>query len=260
MIVYAGMPELGGKLTRAARDAAIPVMVSANRFRRRDRPGTWRLRTPDLDGCRVVLDSAGFVTMKLYGRYLWTPAEYARLAAIARPEWWASMDFCCEPELSADTVDRQLATTSHLLRCRVAADREEIAPPMPVLQGWEPWSYLRHAEQLDRLFRGSWPALVGVGSVCRRPLKGGTGLLAVVDRLDRELPAGVQFHLFGVKSAALSYLVTCSRVASVDSMAWDMAARRSGRGVDHRARTLLSWHRGQVEAAKGRRPFQRRLF
>ena len=39
------------------------------------------------------------------------------------------------------------------------------------------------------------------------------------------LPTHVRFHLFGVKSAAVSKLKDRPRVASVDSMAWSSAAR-----------------------------------
>lgn len=259
MIIYAGMPELGGHLPWAARAAAIPLMVSANRFAKGRKPGDWRRSTPDLDGSRVVLDSAGFVAMLLYGGYRWTPEQYADLAANLRPEWWASMDFCCEPELEMVTRERQEKTTAHLVLCRDAGDASGSGEPMPVIQGWHPEEYVRHAEEILALYSEP-PGMIGIGSVCRRPLYGETGLLAVVDALDAALPPCVGCHLFGVKSAALPFLATCPRVASVDSMAWDFRARRSDeRGVASRAAHLCRWYRNQVAFARTRRPFQRGL-
>ena len=54
---------------------------------------------------------------------------------------------------------------------------------------------------------------------------GENGLMRVLDTLEGVLPTHVRFHLFGVKSAAVSKLKDRPRVASVDSMAWNSAAR-----------------------------------
>jgi len=40
-----------------------------------------------------------------------------------------------------------------------------------------------------------WPALVGVGSVCRRSLSGENGLMRVLDTLEGVLPTHVRFRL-----------------------------------------------------------------
>lgn len=72
------------------------------------------------------------------------------------------------------------------------------------------------------------PDLIGIGSVCRRELHGPSGLLPIVACLDLELPKRVKLHLFGVKSDALDWLGPYKdRIASIDSMAWDLDARYS---------------------------------
>lgn len=43
-----------------------------------------------------------------------------------------------------------------------------------------------------------WPALVGIGSVCRRNVSGRDGIASIVDALDTAPPKHVRFHLFGV--------------------------------------------------------------
>ncbi len=258
MEIFAGMPELGGHLPRVAREAGIPIMVSANRFAKALPPGKWRQETPDLEGSRVVLDSAGFVAMKLYGGYRWSPESYAELAERLAPEWWASMDYCCEPELAKDAGHvgaRQWATLVMLRRCRRAAAGQ---PPMPVIQGWHRDDYSDHAKDMDRVLSGDWPDLVGVGSVCRRSLWGESGVLSIVDRLDSILPARTGLHLFGIKSEAIRYLASCPRVRSVDSMAWDYGARKRGHsGVQARGRELVRWYSRQLEAVSSPLPFQR---
>ncbi len=219
-----------------------------------------------LDGLAVALDSAGFVAMQLYGGYRWTPRAYAGLAAELDPLWWASMDFCCEPEITAADAGaiaaRQWMTTWHLTLCRHAAREVGAKMPMPVIQGWHRDDYVEHAKEIDRALGGDWPDLVGVGSVYRRSLKGEAGVLAIVDRLDSVLPDHVGLHLFGVKSTALEYLASCPRVASVDSMAWDAAYRRRGNagGVHERAEFMRDWFHRQQKRATSPRPFQRWLI
>lgn len=49
--------------------------------------------------------------------------------------------------------------------------------------------------------------------------------MAVLRVLERVLPRHVRLHLFGVKGDALQALHGNPRILSVDSMAWDQAAR-----------------------------------
>lgn len=248
-----GIPASFPRFSAAARALDAPMLVSANAFARR---GALKFHRVDpFDGADVALDSAGFVAMMRYGGYPWSVAAYVRLAA-ARPwAWWASRDYCCEPQIAgnAEEVSRRIAlTVASLSECREAADLAGIAAPMPVLQGWHPADYLRCAEAM-----GSLPALVGVGSVCRRSLAGSDGLLSVLGALDAALPRHVRLHLFGVKGSAIAALAGHPRIASVDSMAWDFAARRekSKRGlpsctIEHRAAEMRRWY-GQQMNAKG---------
>lgn len=63
--------------------------------------------------------------------------------------------------------------------------------------------------------------------MCRRDIHGPEGLVAVVEHLDRILPTGVRLHCFGAKGTALRYLKAFGdRVASIDSQAYGIAARR----------------------------------
>ena len=125
----------------------------------------------------------------------------------------------------------------------------DVPLPLPTLQGRRPEDYLWSARELARVHPwGRLPELVGVGSVCTRPLYGDEGLMPVMDALHAALPWWVRLHLFGVKGAALSLLHRWpGRVASVDSMAWDKAAQIRARedgtpyDLDHRAAELVRW-------------------
>ncbi len=252
-VLRVGIPEPNGSLPLAAERLGVPVLLSASRLwdakRQRFRePG---MATWDLD---MALDSAGFTAMKTWGGcYPWSPRAYCELGVFHSWSFWSQPDLCCEPEIadSPAEVERRVEESAELLAevseiaegliaracvdlaLRVSAAEyrgcmERMRRPMPVLQGWRPADYLGSIRRVDEVLGGKWPELVGVGSVCRRHLHGEAGLLALLAVLDAELPAHVRLHLFGVKGQALLHLHPwLHRIESVDSMAWDFAARRS---------------------------------
>jgi hypothetical protein len=224
-----------------------PILVSANSLWRHGQFIGWRA----YEGFDVALDSGGFVAMRRYGGYRFTPEQYGALVAQMRPTWWAQMDFCCEPELAANrsaVAKRIDATARHLEACRRVATELSIEMPLLVLQGWKPQDYCQGPIYEQNY---QWPDLIGVGSVCRRNVNGPDGVLAVVDAIDRVLPANVKLHLFGVKSAALKALRHHPRFESMDSMAWSMRARWHAieNGLpcsgEMRADFLQSWYKRQ---------------
>lgn len=253
--IIAGIEGNRSPLIREARERRIPVMVSANSYwnPKRDRfSPSWRV----LEGLRVHLDSGGFVAMKRYGGFRFTPEQYITLAAQMSPVWWAQMDHCCEPEVAGDRseVFRRIDKTAGNLReCRSLASELGASAPLMVLQGWKPSDYVSGPAFDDTAFE--WPDLIGVGSVCRRSLDGPDGLVAVLRKLDAVLPAHVRFHLFGVKSQAIEKLHWHPRIASVDSMAHSYGARVVCREAkipctgEHRAASLVEWTTRQREAA-----------
>ena len=253
MKVRVGIPLPGGQLVAAARARGYAVLFSANAFAStypvgHERAGYFRrFRRPDaaqLAGLDAALDSAGYVAAAHYGGYRWSVDEYLDLVASHSWAWWASMDMCCEPQIAQDRPLRLLrmaATAGLLWECSRGARSRGLPDPMPVLQGWSAAEYQQCAEWLPLL---EWPELVGLGSMCRRSVGGSDGVLAILDAVDRVLPAHVKLHLFGVKSTALEQVVHHPRVASMDSMAWDVrarVARRTGRDMAFRIEHMQAW-------------------
>jgi hypothetical protein len=285
--VMIGLPYSSkGELLNAALECGARILISAGSCWRKGalrRPGmaTW------IAG--ASMDSAGFTAMR-QGGYRWSVFEYVDmitgLGAYAPHgdclpfplKWWSAMDFCCEPEIAKDRaeVERRIDATittydetiEYLDWWRGEGDTWT-PDPMPVLQGRLPSDYLRCAAGIayNREIRGrdALPDLVGIGSVCRRHLHGPDGLISVLRALHAELPPHVRLHLFGVKGAALPELAEFEgRVESIDSMAWDFAARVKAREagipctVGHRARTMKAWYAAQI-AAKPRLRVRRRV-
>jgi hypothetical protein len=102
---------------------------------------------------RWALDSGGFTELSLYGEWRVSEAEYVaaarRFAAeVGGLDWIAPMDWMCEPLIRARTglsvAAHQERTVDNFLRLRALAPDLPIAP---VVQGWTPFEYVRHAEQ-----------------------------------------------------------------------------------------------------------------
>jgi len=252
-LLRVGVPEPGGHLVDVAREAGLPVLFSANAFMHKTDGEVVRVQRPDrtrFGQLDAALDSAGYVASALYGGYPWTVDQYLDLVQAFPWRWYSAMDLACEPEIASDdtAVLFRIAETCRLFSVLSRAAHERGLPsPVPVIQGYQPAQYAWCVEQFPIV---RWPDLVGIGSVCRRPLTGPNGVLAILDTLDGLLPRNVRFHFYGLKGSALSVIGQHPRLASVDSMAWDYAARRAhptGRSVALRGSFMLDW------AARNRR-------
>jgi hypothetical protein len=294
LLVRVGIPHGGGRLAYHAFNEDYAGMVSASAFWN---PKTGRFRIPeatDLTEIDFALDSAGFTAMRLFqskgrqrgiaGVYPWTMEQFVELASFSGATWVAQPDLCCEPEVAADqaAIDHRINATATLLEGMlrvVYAWQDELSKtmsagelqnavriPVPVAQGWSVDDYRRSIDLMMQVWERwmPWiapPALIGLGSVCRRHLTDPKhGLFAILEGVEGHLPAGSKLHLFGVKGQALERLKMYEWVASVDSMAADFAARVKARKagvsntVAHRAAELDRWMAvasGRIRAASG---------
>lgn len=141
---------------------------------------------------------------------------------IGQLEWAAPQDWMCEPVMlkkTGLTVDEhQRLTIENYLELRSLAPD---LPIIPVLQGWSLGDYWRHVEAYDAagIDLAALP-LVGVGSVCRRQNTTVAG--TVFASLAAE---GIKLHGFGLKMTGLR--ASLSSLASADSMAWSLNARKN---------------------------------
>lgn len=240
--------------------AGVPLFVSARRLRGQK---TWRrFRAP------WALDSGGFTELSLHGKWTVTPWEYVRdvrrwAQQCGAPEFAAPQDWMCEPVMLARTgktvaEHQELTVTNYLDLRRLGPE----LPFAPVLQGWEYGDYLRHVEMYEAVgVRLAGKPVVGVGSVCRRQDTG------MVEELMRELSGrGIRCHGFGFKMNGLARAARW--MASADSMAWSLQARRAAPlpGCTHRTcancpRYALAWRERALAAVRrGRQATTGSLF
>ncbi|MFP3637734.1 hypothetical protein [Paraburkholderia sp. SIMBA_054] len=229
----------------------------------------------------------------------WTYSQYIALAAELMPTWWSAPDTCCEPAVAAnqEEIDWRIRVTGTLLHGtlqtiyewqeELSKDTSEstvasmLRPCVGILQGWRISDYLRSLDMLMDVWDywsacspvgadgKRWlapPALIGLGSVCRRePNHPEHGLFAILDQLAGRLPKGCMLHLFGVKGTALERVRMYDFVASVDSMAFDVTARVKARqsnisnSMAHRKTEMTRWMDVAAERMKPKAGDQFRL-
>jgi hypothetical protein len=289
LLIRVGIPHRGGKLAFHAFNEGYAAMVSASAFWN---PKTGRFNIPeatDLSEIDFALDSAGFTAMMLFqakglqagiaGVYPWTMEQYVELASLSGASWIAQPDMCCEPAIAPDqdAIDYRINATATLLEGMlrvVYAWQNELARtmsatsiqsmvriPVPVAQGWLVDDYRRSIDLMMRVWERwmPWiapPALIGLGSVCRRHLTDPKhGLFAILEGLEGHIPSGSRLHLFGEKGQALERVKMYEWVAGVDSMAFDFAARiearKSGQAntIAHRAIQMDRWMTSAIRRA-----------
>ena len=250
MIFYLGTHEPAWLWSRSI---GVPLFVSCRRLARRPR------RSPFPGAlAQWALDSGGFSELSMFGAWRTSPSQYAAEARrwrdeIGRLDWAAVQDWMCEPSIRARTgltvrEHQERTVESYLVLVALAPD----IPWAPVLQGWNVEDYHAHVEMHSRAGVDLWAApAVGVGSVCRRQHT------AEVEGLIRELAAaGLEVHGFGFKVEGVARCANA--LASADSLAWSLAARRRPPlpGCSHETcancpRFALAWRARVLESLRG---------
>ncbi len=185
-----------------------------------------RLRKLPRAVCPWAMDSGAFTELSMHGKwtvpYMQYVSEVNRASnEIGNLQWVAPMDWMCEPfilqKTGLDVQTHQARTVVNLLELRPWLDGKVI----PVLQGWSPWDYLRHAERYIKCGVNLYAEpVIGVGSICRRQ---NTAKAATI--LTLLASEGFNLHAFGLKLGGLK--LAHNLIKSADSMAWSFDARRT---------------------------------
>jgi hypothetical protein len=218
-----GIDELKPHCIPAGMD--VPIMLPASSYAR---GGLKPPRLPSSFTNRAA-DCGGFVaTFRWGGQYRYTPEQYVTWLHTWNPQWGATMDFCCEDEITGGKPgivrERQQKTSdmAHLFWFRY---RDVQWAWVPTIQGWEIDDYRRHAQEMKPLidemhtFYGADSFFrVGIGTLCRRASSEMIRQVALA--VAQEL-GDVPLHLWGIKLGAMkSPLALPEQVASVDSAAF----------------------------------------
>jgi hypothetical protein len=282
LVMRVGITEKSGHLPFHAFQNGYPTMVSANAFWD-DKAQAFKFpQATDLSETDFAMDSAGFTAILNFQQkgpqrgmasvFPWPFHDYVGFATSCGASWWSAPDLCCEPEVASNQkeVRRRIQATATMLEgClrllwkwqnNFADDgfsarqiANQLKPCVPILQGFKACNYVESLELTMEVWERwtPWlalPALIGVGSVCRRDLRDKEhGLFTILAAIEGLLPKKSRVHLFGVKGTALDELKMMPFVASADSCAYDYAARlKAYRGkftnsVAHRSSEMTAW-------------------
>ncbi len=254
----------------------VPVLLPASSWARKmNRFGVMRPpKLPDHVTERAA-DCGGYVATFKWGDYRFSPQQYVDWLQTWQPQWAATMDYCCEDEITSGNTGvvraRQQRTTEMAYHFWQEYKRARWCW-VPTVQGWQPEDYRQHARELAPLIAemadyygpGS-DFRVGIGTLCRRADV--PTIVRITEIVAAELP-GISLHIWGVKITALRHRIALPRaIRSCDSAAWEGAfgqgheARRAS-GLTEREyayKVALPRYLRKVEAALDA-PKQQRLF
>src|SRR3954463_9031865 len=122
----------------------VPVLLPASSWARK------HLSRPNLPAqiTETAADSGGYVATKVWGDYRYSPAQYVGWLATWSPGWAATMDYCCEDEITAGQPglvrERQRRTT---VKAQYFWHWHRRVPWawVPTIQGWQVDDYVAHA-------------------------------------------------------------------------------------------------------------------
>lgn len=178
------------------------MMVNASQFWRGDK---WLVSRPSNTGW-LFLDSGGFVFFNRLGEYPFTPAAYLNLVQKLRPDFFASMDYPCEPSITGklgkmpirERIQRTVENTAVL--CDMACMLSGQSTIVPVIQGWNSDDYLYCLELHQQA--GTLRPYMAVGSMCTR--SNSSEICEVFTAVyQAAMQLGVKrLHAFGLKQSA----------------------------------------------------------
>ena len=174
----------------------------------------------------LFIDSGGFYSSMVTGRYTKSDKEYLQFIEKIMPEYFALRDYPCEPELLRKhglTVKQNIQRTvdNHIILLDILPKYCINSEPIPVIQGWKKEDYLDCIDAFNE--QGLISNYMAIGSVCRRTAV--RNIHDVIIAVRDNIPSWIKLHGFGVKLTALKDIAIWKALYSVDSGVWDYTAR-----------------------------------
>ena len=190
------------------------------------------------------LDCGGFTLLNQYGDYPFTVVNYANLQAFLSADFYATMDYPCEPEIS-----RTLGLTSNYERIQATVENalklmewESHLPGqlVPVVQGYT----LEEYQHCIKLYQqaGAIRDYMAIGSMCRRISTAEINRLIPGIYHAAQQAGAKRLHFFGLKLSPdliplEKYIWSRDSAVAMDDYDNELRKQRGGR----------RWPRGQKE-------------
>ncbi len=183
------------------------VMLSYNFIRHLKKP--WKINIP------FMLDSGAYSVIIKYGKYPYTPEEYAEGIKLWKPDIAWTMDFPCEPSArnkgNYNVKQAQEMTIQNQIKLLDMGVKT-----MMVVQGWKLEDYLENLDLIKE--HGLLTERLGIGSICRRNKE--KEIARIIRAIHQNVPSWIKLHAFGVKISVLQKTDVRYYLYSADSMSW----------------------------------------
>ena len=187
------------------------VMLSYNMLRKIKT--TWDIDIP------FMMDSGAFAVILKYGKYPFTPDEYASGIEKWHPDIAWTMDYPCEPSVQErggynPKTAQELTMDNQIRLLDLNVDTQM------VVQGWEIPDYLANLDRIKE--QGLLTEHLGIGSICRRGQV--KEIARIIRAVHNNVPEGIKLHGFGIKVSVLKDTDAKFELYSADSMSWAIEA------------------------------------
>lgn len=195
-----------------------------------------RDKYPRVSGLRW-LDSGGFTALNKYGDYPFSVAQYLNLVAMLKPDFYATLDYPCEPNISRTlhkmtNAERIQATVKNAKQQLDMETMVGFGQCVPVIQGFTLDEYKSCIDAHEKM--GTLRDYMAVGSMCRRISN---------DELHRLIPGISEYakqanvtrlHFFGLKlspqlTPLREYIYSQDSAVALDSYDKQLRISRGGR-------------------------------
>ena len=167
-----------------------------------------------------MMDSGAYSVILKYGKYPYTPEQYAEGIKAWKPDISWTMDYPCEqkvreaghysPFIAQDmTIENQIRLLDQGINAQI------------VVQGYEPDEYLVNLDKIKSA--GLLTEHLGIGSICRRGQR--KEIARIIRLIYNNVPGWVKLHGFGIKTSVLTQTDARFYLYSADSQSWDYEAR-----------------------------------
>jgi hypothetical protein len=167
-----------------------------------------------------MMDSGAFAVILKYGKYPYSPEEYASGIAKWQPDIAWTMDYPCEPSVqkrgSYNSRTAQEMTIDNQIRLLEMNTNTQM-----VVQGWTISDYLANLDKIKE--QGLLTEHLGIGSICRRGQT--TQIARIIRAIHNNVPGWVKLHGFGIKVSVLKDTDAKFHLYSADSQSWGYEMR-----------------------------------
>lgn len=167
-----------------------------------------------------MMDSGAYSVILKYGKYPYSPEQYAEGIKAWNPGIAWTMDYPCEEKVREKGKYTSLTAQDMTIENQLKL-LDQNANTHMVVQGYSLDEYLANLDKIKSM--GLLTEHLGIGSICRR---GQSREIARIIRLIyNNVPGWVKLHGFGIKTSILTQTDARFYLYSADSQSWDYEAR-----------------------------------